>query len=247
MYFDGFAGSGLIVKEADDQRKEIVGAAKRIIEIDNPKPFDEYYFVEMNELNFNELEQNTKKAFPTKTIHCVKEDCNKKLRDLAHFLHSPKGKNHKILAYIDPCGMQVKWESIESLKGLPIDVWILVPTGMGVNRLLKRDGNISDAWLEKLEDFLGMDRESIKNHFYKEQQVYTLFGPETNTTKEEKAIEKSSELYRTRLKEIFNFVSETYVLKTNSNVTLFHFLMASNNESAHNIANDIVRKYNKKK
>ncbi len=244
MYFDGFAGSGLIVQGKDENRKEIVGAARRIIEIEEPRPFDEYYFVEMNDGNFKDLEQNTKLAFPTKAIHPVKEDCNKKLKDLADFLLTPKGKSYKILAYIDPCGMQLQWEAIERLKGLSVDVWILVPTGMGVNRLLKNDGNISEAWLQKLELFLGIDGESIKAYFYKEQQVLTLFGTETVTNKEEKAIKKSSELYRTRLSTVFNFVSETYVLKTASNVTLFHFLMASNNPNAVKIANGIIKKYN---
>ncbi len=244
MYFDGFAGSGLIVKGEDENRKEIVGAALRIIEIDEPRSFDEYYFVEMHEGNFKALERTTKSAFSRKAIYPVKEDCNKKLKDLARFLQSPKGKTYKILAYIDPCGMQLQWEAIECLKNFAVDVWILVPTGMGVNRLLKKDGNISDAWLEKLETFLGIGRDEIRQFFYKEKEVYTLFGPETVVSKEEKAIEKSAELYRSRLNTIFKFVSETYVLKTDSNTTLFHFLMASNNQSAVKIANDIVRKYN---
>ncbi len=246
MYFDGFAGSGLIVKGEDDNRKEIVGAARRIIEIDQPCSFDEYYFVEMNAENIRDLEVNTKLAFPEKRIHIQKEDCNVKLINMAEFLRSSRGKNYKILAYIDPCGMQLKWESMEQLKDLSIDVWILVPTGMGVNRLLKRDGNISDAWLQKLEKFLGMGRNEIRDHFYKDQEVNTLFGPERKITKEEKAIEKSAELYQSRLKSVFPFVSDTYTLKTDNNTTLFHFLMASKNEKAFKIANDIIGKYNKK-
>ena len=46
LYFDGFAGSELIVKGKNENRKEIIGAARRIIEIEEPRPFDEYYFVE---------------------------------------------------------------------------------------------------------------------------------------------------------------------------------------------------------
>lgn len=246
MYFDGFAGSGLIVKGKDENRKEIIGAARRIIEIEEPRPFDEYYFVELNEENLKNLEQSTKLAFPQKKIYPVKEDCNKKLSDLANFLQSPKGKSYKILAFIDPCGMQLEWGAIQCLKNLSIDMWILVPTGMGVSRLLKNDGNISNAWLEKLETFLGMERDEIRQFFYKEREVQTLFGPERVVTKEEKAIEKSAELYRNRLSLIFKFVSETYILKTESNTTLFHFLMASNNPSAVKIANEIIRKYNTK-
>lgn len=246
MYFDGFAGSGLIVKEKDEYRKEIIGAARRIIEIEYPCAFDEYYFVEMDTENFTALKQNTKDIFPKKTIHIQQEDCNIKLAALARFLQSDRGAKHKILAFIDPCGMQLKWESLEQLKHLSVDVWILVPTGMGVSRLLKNDGKISDAWLQKLEIFLGMDRDDIFKFFYKEQEIQTLFGPEKTVTKEEKAIEKSAELYKSRLSSIFKFVSEAYVLKTDHNTTLFHFLMASNNEKAYKIANDIVKKYNKK-
>lgn len=246
MYFDGFAGSGLIVQGKDENRKEIVGAARRIIEIGEPRPFDDYYFVEMDEQNHRNLAQNTKMSFPDKAIYPVMEDCNKKLKDLAEFLRSPKGKFYKILAYIDPCGMQLRWESIECLRNLAVDVWILVPTGMGVNRLLKNDGNISDAWLEKLEVFLGIDRESIKAYFYKQYEIPTLFGPETISAKEQNAIEKSSDLYRHRLSSVFKYVSDTFILKTSSNVTLFHFLMASNKPDAVKIANEIIRKYNSK-
>ena len=46
IYFDGFAGSGLI--EAKDENEVLKGTALRIKEIDNPKPFDMYYFVEMD-------------------------------------------------------------------------------------------------------------------------------------------------------------------------------------------------------
>jgi three-Cys-motif partner protein len=158
LYFDGFAGSGYIEKDKSYGVDVTVGAARRIIELADPRSFDEYYFVEKDQKNFNLLKKNTKDAFPKKKIHTVCEDCNKKIIDLALFLRDPKNKNFRTLAYVDPCGMQVEWRSIENLRGLPIDMWILVPTGLGVNRLLKNNGRISDAWLEKLEIFLGLTR-----------------------------------------------------------------------------------------
>ena len=121
-------------------------------------------FVEKDTINFKQLEKNTKIAFPNKTIYTVQEDCNKKLIDLVNYLRNPNNKNYRTLVYIDPCGMQVEWRSIECLRGLPIDMWILVPTGLGVNRLLKKNGNISEAWLKRLERFLGLEREVIKSH-----------------------------------------------------------------------------------
>ena len=242
MYFDGFAGSGFIIKEKKVDVDITVGAARRIIEISDPRPFDSYYFVEKDPKNFNLLMENTKNAFPKKAIYAVCEDCNKKIIDLSNFLRDPKNKNVRTLAYIDPCGMQVEWRSIESLRGLPIDMWILVPTGLGVNRLLKKNGQISDAWLKKLEIFLGLSREEIEKRFYK--KTATLFEDITFVEKEKDASENSAKLYKSRLEEVFEFVSKPYELKNSSNSIMYHLFLTSNNKAAEKIGNDIVKKYN---
>ena len=164
---------------------------------------------------------------------------------MSEFLKTQKGKKYRVLAYIDPCGMQVNWKSLTALQELSVDAWILVPTGMGVNRLLKRNGRISEAWLERLEVFLGMPKDKIVEYFYSKTVVPTLFGDEVVTSKEEKAIERSAELYQARLKELFKFVTNPYILKNKSNSTMFHFYMVSNNKTAQKIANEIIEKYNK--
>jgi three-Cys-motif partner protein len=245
MYFDGFAGSGFIIKDKKINIEVTVGAARRIIEISEPRSFDSYYFVEKNPVFFEQLKKNTKDAYPkkAKSIFPVCDDCNKKIIDLANYLRDPKNKNVRTLAYVDPCGMQVEWRSIEALRDLPIDMWILVPTGLGVNRLLKRNGQISDAWLEKLEIFLGLTREEIEKRFYK--KTPTLFEEITHIAKERDAIEKSAKLYQSRLKEVFEFVSKPYELKNSSNSTMYHLYLTSNNKAAEKIGSDIVKKYNK--
>lgn len=249
LYFDGFAGSGHIIKMKDNvvtgsvDVKVTIGAARRIIEINTPRSFDEYYFVEKDRENFKQLEENTKKAFPSKTIYTTQDDCNKKLLDLANYLRQPSKKNYRTLAYVDPCGMQVEWRSIECLRGLPLDMWVLVPTGLGVNRLLKRNGEISEAWIEKLEIFLGLNRDEIENHFYKKSN--TLFPDITSVKKEKDAIDKSAKLYYNRLKSVFEYVSNAYELKNSSNSVMYHLFLTSNNKTAIKIANDIVKKYNR--
>lgn len=104
---------------------------------------------------------------------------------------------------------------------------------------------ISDAWVTKLEVFLGMEKQEILDYFYKQKVNYTLFGEETVVSKEDKAIEKSAKLYQERLASLFKFVTEPYILKNQSNSVMFHFFMATNNRTAVNIANDIIAKYNK--
>ena len=241
IYFDGFAGSGDIFKEDDIDIEIIKGTAIRILEISTPKAFDIYYFVEKDEKNKIDLENTIHQLFEDKKDKCfvVNEDCNNKLFSLAAYLKN--NKLHRVLAFIDPYGMSVNWKSIECLKGLGIDLWILVPTGMGVNRLLKKDFNISDAWLSKLENFLGLPRKEILDYFYKQKSTLTLFGEEMIVEKEKHAIEKSGELYRKRLNEIFDFVSEPFLMRNSTGAIMYHFMMASNNTTALNIANDIIK------
>ncbi len=245
LYFDGFAGSGYIIKGNDENQKIIIGAAKRILEIEEPRPFDIFYFVEKDDLKATHLEENTKRVYNNKFVHIVKEDCNDKIKSMSQFLTTPKGKKYKVLAYIDPCGMQLNWDSLQTLQKLSVDVWILVPTGMGVNRLLKKDSNISDAWVSRLEVFLGMDKQEILDYFYKKTTNNTLFGEETIVSKNNKAIEKSAILYKERLSSLFSFVTQPYILKNKTNSAMFHFFMASNNKTAAKIANEIIEKYNK--
>jgi three-Cys-motif partner protein len=239
LYFDGFAGSGEIAKETEN--KIIPGSTTRILQINNPISFDIYYFVEFDKKKAENLKVSIKSNFPEKKTFVVQDDCNRKLKDLAFFLKG-KGKNTKVLAFIDPFGMELRWESLEYLKGLGLDLWILIPTGLGANRLLKRNGEISDAWFKKLEYFLGINRTEIIELFYKEPDQLNLFG-EKQLQKEEDAINKLHKLYRAKLNNIFNFVSNAFVLKNQTNSIMFHFLMATNNATALKIANDVIKKY----
>jgi three-Cys-motif partner protein len=66
LYFDGFAGSGGIYREDKTDIEVIKGAAKRILDIDFPKSFDMYYFVELDEVNKEELDRAIDKEFPNK-------------------------------------------------------------------------------------------------------------------------------------------------------------------------------------
>jgi three-Cys-motif partner protein len=241
LYFDGFAGSGSIgSKENEDAVK---GTALRVLEIDKPRPFDIYYFVEKDEKNKLSLEAKIEKEHFGKNTHVVQEDCNIKLIAMANYLK--RNKQFRALAFIDPYGMSVNWASIEGLKGLGIDLWILVPTGVGVNRLLVKDMNISEAWLKRLEYFLGISRQTIIDHFYKVNSTHTLFGEETYISKEKDVVQKIGELYAMKLKSVFKYVSESFVMRNSTNSIMYHFMMATNNKAALDIANDVIKPNNK--
>ena len=239
LYFDGFAGSGDIeVDDSSDETKHTIeGAAIRILKIDKPRNFDMYYFVEKKKNLATLLESKIREQFPDKKFYVQAKDCNQKLKDLARFLRSNEGKPYKVLGFIDPKGMQLEWASLEILRGLPIDLWILNPTS-GTNRVLVRKGEMDESWLKRLELFLGMKRDDIKDHFYSKRT--NLFG-DLDVIKESDPINKLHELYAKRIAgNIFKYVSNPKVLRNNSGSPLFHFFMATNNEIALRIANSVV-------
>jgi three-Cys-motif partner protein len=150
--------------------------------------------------------------------------------------------NSKVaLILLDPFGMQLNWESIEKLKNKRVDVWILLPSGVIINRLLDRQGNLKN--INKLESFFGITRDEIQKEFYESKKENTLFGEIEINHKVHNAIEKIAELYIKRLKTIWDYVTEKpLVLYNNRNVPIYHFVFASNNKTAKNIASQIIIK-----
>ena len=241
IYFDGFAGSGAIMQDGNEMDL-IMGVAQEILSINEPRIFDIYYFVEKNVKNVSQLKALVENKFAEKNVKIVQDDCNNRIISMANFLKEPKNKNYRVLAFIDPYGMQVEWKSIESLKGLGVDIWMLVPTGLGVARLLNNDGKIEVALMQRLKTFLGMTETEIMDYFYKKVVTQNLFDEmETELVKETKIATKTAELYRERLSTIFQFVSDPLVMKNSRGSIMYHFLLCSNNKTAIEIANDIVK------
>jgi len=244
-YFDGFAGSGEIKIGNEKDFKVIEGAAQKVVGIGVPRGFDIYYFVEKDEDKKKMLEFALKSKRLTNNIFVVAEDCNVVLKRLATYLR--KDSFRKALVFLDPFGMNLDWSSIEILKGLGVDLWILSPTGVGANRLLKKNLKISEAWWQRLEKFFGIDRKIITSSIYDEEIVTDLFGPRKVITKSSASNEKLFKIYSEKLNTVFDLISEPYVIVNSNNSLMYHFFCASNNASAIKIANDLVRTHNRKK
>ncbi len=243
IYFDGFAGSGDI--QTKKQTKDVIeGTARHVLSFEDPRKFDLYYFVEKELDNAQLLQRIINREFPDlidKSVVAGGDDCNQKLIDMASFLKSPKGGNYKAIVFIDPYGMQVKWSALESMKGLSVDLWILVPTGIGINRLLKKKEKSRQIWFDVLGDFFGLEPKIIEDRFYYKDPQLDLFG-DRKFKKIENAVEVAAQLYQERLKTIFKYVSNPLPLRNSTNAVLFHFMAASNVPVAVKIANDIIKK-----
>lgn len=247
IYFDGFAGSGTREKQKNpelmqqlkitvEEEKTYKGAAERVLGLKDLS-FDFYYFIDKNELSLEKLKDKLDEKHKDKTIVYRSGDANQQLSELSSAL---KTKDFAALVFLDPFGMQIDWNSIAELKDTRSDVWILVPTGVIVNRLLDRAGKLEFS--DKLQSFFGLTIEEIKNHFYMEKKVQTLFGEEEIITKVSQPIEKIARLYAERMKTIWKHVTEEPLVLRNRNGTpIFHFVFASNNQNAKMIAKQIIQ------
>ncbi len=249
IYIDGFAGCGdrFFTKDQDtlsfselnideSEIKVYKGSAERVVKLD--KKFDEYYFIDTDENALNKLKTKIEPHFDEKSKYVFwQKDINAALIEFSNYLDNSK----VALILLDPFGMQLNWESIEKLKNKRVDVWILLPSGVIINRLLDRQGNLKN--INKLESFFGITSDEIQKEFYESKKENTLFGEIEINHKVHNAIEKIAELYIKRLKTIWDYVTEKpLVLYNNRNVPIYHFVFASNNKTAKNIASQIIIK-----
>jgi len=252
IYFDGFAGSGIrkpncnkpLYKElmlSDEDEKLYKGAAERVLNLPDDLFFNYYYFIDTKEGSLDKLQVKLSAFLENEKYKLVfrSDDCNKQICELATAMKTNKN-SYASLLFLDPFGMQINWESIESLRDTRSDIWILVPTGVIVNRLLDKSGRLMH--IEKLVKFFGLSEAEIKEIFYFTSTLNTLFGQEEIIQKISKPIEKIADLYAQRLKSIWKYVTDKPLcLKNSRGVPIFHFVFASNNNNALKIANQIIK------
>lgn len=267
FYFDAFAGSGSresipekvdddveVPLFSDDEIEEVVnqasykGAAERVLGIGiDGFSFDYYYFVDKEEKSLQALEKKLKSEFPQKANCMAFEpgDANERLLKLVNYAKShPKCA---ALVLLDPFGMQLDWATIQALKNIShIDLWILVPSGVIINRLLTRSGKIICP--ERMVKSFGMPIDCIQNYFYEKVTEQSLFGEITRQQKRDNTINRIAQLYLDLLSKEFSYViKEPLVLRNSTNCPIFHFVFASHNETGVKIASEIIGKKNRKK
>lgn len=258
LYFDGFAGTGSRSEEEKQQEKDSFielfgenlvdtgeisvyqGAAERVVQLEQTmRGFDYYYFIDKFEENCAKLELKLS-AYPTKGYKIFRPgDANDMTLRLAEALE--KNKKLKALVFLDPFGLQIDWKSIEALANKSVDLWILLPTGVIINRLLRKDGTL--MYPEKLEQFFGMSEDEIHNRFYNRHVERGLFGETEKYEKVNDSINQIAELFCERLGELFQYVTiKPLILRNANNVPIYHFAFASDNPTAAKIAQQIINK-----
>jgi three-Cys-motif partner protein len=245
IYIDAFAGTGYRNLDNDDKNHPLfpdqVGedaekfhAGSARIALETTPRFDEYYFIETDPAKCAELEK-LKLDFPDKAkdIYIVNMDANTAIQNACSA--SWKKSSIRGVLFLDPFGMNVSWSTIEAIaKTQAIDMWYLFPLGVGVNRLLKKDGNIFPTWKKKLDDIFGSSE--WEKLFYKTESVPNLFGEEEVTTKTGD-FKQIADYFVKRMETIFPGVIKKPLLLCNAkNNPLYMLCFACGNKNGSGLA-----------
>lgn len=256
-YVDAFAGTGYRTLEQDEKPSELLfpefiekdskqfveGSARIALQV-QPR-FDRYIFIEKDPQRFAEL-QKLKAEFPAVSddIVLVNAEANAYLQDLCL---NRKWQKHRAVMFLDPFGMQVTWDTLVAIADTKaIDLWILFPVGVAVNRLLTRDGKIQRGWQKRLDALFG--ESAWHEVFYRTKSEASLFGDRIVIEKVG-SFDLIGQYFVKRLKTAFAGVAESPLPLLNSrNVPLFLLCFAAGNPkgapTAIKIAQNILGKRN---
>lgn len=225
-YIDAFAGMGHreLKRESDTAiRRFLAGSARRALEVE--PPFKEYVFIEDNKASCAELRKLTRE-FPNRNIKCINMDANKYLAD---FCQKREWRTNRALVFLDPYGMQVEWKTIELIaRTQAIDLWLLFPIGMSVNRKLKNDAEIGPSERQKLDMLFGGP--DWFDEFYQIKPQLQLFSEEEVMEKKDNIFAAIEEYFMARLQSIFTKVADNPLpLRNSKNSLMYQLYFAAGN------------------
>lgn len=238
-YIDAFAGTGnresktvdnqmlyLLPEMADSESQKFLQGSARIALQCNPA-FHRYFFIEKDPKKLAELQINLIREFPEKEKDILFNggDSNTVIQELCE----KDWRRHRAVLFLDPFGMQVAWTTIEAIaKTRAIDLWILFPLGVAVNRMLTKNGQINEPWKRKLDEIFGTG--DWYDVFYKVTSQPSLFEEETTVVQKIAGFSDILTYYVNRLKTVFPCVAENPLPLFNSkNIPLYALFFAAGN------------------
>ncbi|MFZ3057433.1 MAG: three-Cys-motif partner protein TcmP [Minisyncoccales bacterium] len=234
-YIDAFAGTGkcflcsrvnCLINNTEEclncgRGKIIDGSCLRVLKIKNK--FDKYFFIDLKKSNVNLLKEcvNDDKEVNSslkEKIEYIKGDSNKVLKIICEKLKDEKYLG--CLAFLDPEGPELYWETIKYLSEIPkIDLLILYAYEMSLVRLTRE-------YKEKLDKFYGGEewREVYRKGSSTQKRTNNLLN-----------------FYIDNLKKLGFMVAEKRITrKMRGGHPLYHLIGASKNKAGFNIFQGVL-------
>jgi len=209
LYIDAFAGTGAWVPtdvtagqgvlELPDWDVIADGSARRALNV--KPPFDHYVFIEKSRRKSLELQRlRDEHRELADRIEIITEDANKALQSICR---RTRWANTRAVVFLDPFGFQVEWATVEALgKTEAVDLWYLVPTGIGINRQVTTEGQVLEDSGKRIDAMLGTDGWRARM-VTTERTPVNLFGESETRTIKAGGIDAIAEFVIERLATVF--------------------------------------------
>jgi three-Cys-motif partner protein len=241
-YIDAFAGS-VRPRAKEDEQRYINGSPLRALQTE-PK-FDGYWFVDVSPRRVERV-QELRTEFPNSVIdvrqgNCNEVLCNEIVPQLAY------SSRQRAFVFLDPYGLQVDWETVRELANTrTCDIFVNFSV-MGVTRLLPRGQNPEPEVIEQLSQVMGSTNWIAEIYREPPGVQLDIFGNPTGPTSSRDTIQAEwlASLYAEQLRSLFPHVSRPVLMRNSTNSVLYALCLASHNQTAIKITNEIFNRYEK--
>lgn len=256
IYIDVFAGSGKAplrkyknqnadqntlldvanyIREEEKETEAYVHGSPKVA-LDIQTPFTEYIFIEKDSRRISELKTLRNCYGDSRKISILQGDANEQLQQ--YLLNNTKynWRKCRAIAFIDPFGMQVPWNTIHDIgQTKAIEIILNLPVGMAIQRLLPKSGQFSEDRKLMLTNYFGSpDWEKI---VYEDQSG--LFGEQR--IKKSNAGHQLAKWYQKRLKQAYGYSSKPRLITNTQGSHLYYLLWAGPNQTGAKIASDVLK------
>ncbi len=233
VYIDGFAGGGLHISKSSEDI--VPGSPWNALRVD--PPFYEYHLVDLNSGKADSLRELAASR-PDLRVFVYEDDCNEILCRLiserVRYEDYRRG-----LCILDPYGLHLDWDLVAAAgRSKTVDMFLNFPTmDMNRNALWHDSARVDPRNSARMTRFWG--DETWSSIAYTKQ--FTLFDGAVDV---KTSIAHVVQAYSKRLSTVagFNYVCNM-PMRNNQGGVVYHLFFASANETAHQIAKAIFRKY----
>ena len=230
IYIDAFAGAGQHISKASGDF--VPGSPLNAIRI--TPPFEELHLIDLDDKRVDELRKLTA---GDKRVTVYPGDCNRVLlRDV--FPRCQYGAYHRALCLLDPYGLSVNWEVLETagqMKSVEVFYSFMIMDA-NMNVFWKDPSKVDPQQAARMDAVWGDDWRAAAY-----QKTRDLFGEvEEKTTNEDVA-----QAFRSRLKTVagFKYVPDPMPMRNSKGAVIYYLFFASPNKTGADIVNDIFDTY----
>lgn len=242
VYFDAYAGGGrAVIRRAataepenanqvaflddfaslDPEERELIDGSPRVA-LATANGFDRYVFVDPDPARAAEL--RALQAESGKPVEVLELTASEGIEWL--LTQKISKKTHRGVAFLDPFGAKLDWDSVQKLAATGLfEVFVNFALDMAIVRMLTNSAELPPAWMDRLDRYFG-GRQWFDEVYHKPEGLFGLGGLE----KREDYRERLLELYRSKLRDAFGFVSTPRLIRNTRGAPLYYLLWAGPNK-----------------